>query len=233
MAVIGSQSRRLARRDSGVEMRNRLRSTLTPFVALAVAGLIGGCADDEGDTATEARQDTTTTVLANPATSREEGGPPEVNPCAEGEDGQFSPPEVSGSPGDAAEPVTVTAREFSFEGVQAMDTTGEYALTFTNEGDQLHQIVIQRIDDDDSRPAEEILAEEVPSEFTTDVAFGFACPGEVAEPISVELEEPGRYMAVCFIPDGTTPQSPPEHFESYAPAHATRGMVEEFQVSDD
>jgi hypothetical protein len=211
------------------------RWALTPLISLIVIGFVGGCTDDEGDAAGEAQGTTTTTtttstVLVNPATSREEEGPPEANPCVEGEDFPVEPPEVNEPPGDGAEPVQVTAREYSFSGVQAMDTTGEYALVLANEGDELHQIVIQRIEDDD-RPALEILNENVPSDFTTDIAFGFACPDEVAEPVSVNLDQPGRYIASCFIPSGITTESPPEDFDSDAPAHAARGMFEEFHVS--
>lgn len=112
-----------------------------------------------------------------------------------------------------------------------MTTTGEYALTLTDDGDELHEAVIVRIDDDEARPIEELLQEDDPSEFATDVAFVFACPGESSEPVAMDIDEPGRYVAVSFIPVGTTPETPPEDFENLGPPHALQGMVAEFEVS--
>ncbi len=112
-----------------------------------------------------------------------------------------------------------------------MTTTGEYALTLTDDGDELHEAVVVRIDDDETRPIEQLLQEDDPSEFATDVAFVFACPGETSEPVAMNIDEPGRYVAVCFIPVGTTPETPPEDFETLGPPHAMQGMVAEFEVS--
>lgn len=47
----------------------------------------------------------------------------------------------------------------------------------------------------------------------------------------MNIDEPGRYVAVCFIPVGTTPETPPEDFENLGPPHALQGMVAEFEVS--
>lgn len=156
-------------------------------------------------------------------------GPPPVNPCAAGESGDLGG-EGPAPSADATE-IEVIARDFAFDGLEAIDSTGEYALTLTNTGSELHEVVMVRIDDDETRPIEELLMEEDPSAFATDVAFAFACPGDSSAPVSVQIDEPGRYVAVCFIPVGTTPQTPPEDFETMGPPHAMEGMVAEIEVS--
>jgi hypothetical protein len=179
-----------------------------------VADSIDDAIDDAGDGSTD------TTALPD--------GPPPVNPCAAGESGELGETQA---PSDDATAIEVTADEYVFDGLEAIDGTGEYALTLDNVGEELHEIVMVRIDDDETRPVEELLQEEDPSEFATDIAFAFACPGETSEPTAVNIDEPGRYVAVCFIPVGVTPDTPPDEFETLGPPHALQGMVTEIEVS--
>ncbi|MEZ5248268.1 MAG: hypothetical protein R2713_03330 [Ilumatobacteraceae bacterium] len=95
-------------------------------------------------------------------------GPPPVNPCAAGESGGLGGEGPAPAP-DATE-IEVIAREFVLDGLEAIDSTGEFALTLTNTGSELHEVVMVRIDDDETRPLEELLMEEDPSAFATDVA---------------------------------------------------------------
>jgi hypothetical protein len=111
-------------------------------------------------------------------------GPPPVNPCAAGESGSLGETEA---PADDATPIEVTATEFEFDGLDTIDGTGQYALTLTNEGNELHEVVLVRIDDDETRPIEELLQETDPSSFATDIAFAFACPGASSEPTAVDI----------------------------------------------
>jgi hypothetical protein len=206
--------------------------------ALAGAALVvglGACSDDDEDASTTttageaAGEETTTSAPAEGEGEEEgEGGPPEVNPCAEGESGTLGPVTP---PADGATAVEVTASEYTFAGLDALSAPGEYGVTLVNDGAELHELVIQRINDDETRPLEELLQEEDPSGFVTDVAFTFACPGASAEAAEVNIEEPGRYVALCFIPVGTVPETPPEEFEQLGPPHAFQGMAIEFQVS--
>ena len=58
----------------------------------------------------------------------------------------------------------------------------------------------------------------------------FAAPGE-SDTLFVDLE-PGRYVIVCFLPVGATPDNMEalESGELQGPPHFTEGMVEEFTV---
>jgi hypothetical protein len=191
-------------------------------VADSMEDVAGTIADSIDDAVDDISDDDTTDTTALP------DGPPDANPCAAGESGDLGETEA---PSDDATAIEVTADEYVFSGLDEITETGEYALTLTNEGEELHEIVMVRIDDDETRPVEELLQEEDPSQFATDVAFAFACPGDSSEPTAVNIDEPGRYVAVCFIPVGVTPDTPPEDFETLGPPHALQGMVAEIQVS--
>lgn len=189
-----------------------------------VVATVADSIEDVGDTiedATEGTGDGASGTTAVP------DGPPPVNPCAAGESGSLGETEA---PADGATPIEVTATEYEFDGLDTIDGTGQYALTLTNEGNELHEVVLVRIDDDETRPIEELLQETDPSSFATDIAFAFACPGASSEPTAVDIDEPGRYVAVCFIPTGVGPDTPPEEFETLGPPHAMQGMVAEIQV---
>jgi hypothetical protein len=213
-------------------MGKALRVSVTMFASLALVAGLAACGDD--DESAEATTTTTTTVAGDEGEGEgegEEGGAPDVNPCAEGESGTFGPP--SEPPSDDATEVTIVGSEYNFAGFEEMSSAGEYAMTFTNEGEELHEAVIMKIDDEETRPIEELLElpEEEAMEVTSQVAFAFACPGDTAEPVSVDLSEPGRYVALCFIPVGTVPETDPEDFETMGPPHFVQGMVHEFEVS--
>jgi len=218
-------------------MRGR-RAALAGVAALLALAACGDD-DDEGaadDTAAEVTEAPATSAAAGTTAAPEttatgegapagEGGPPPVNPCAEGENGQLGPTEP---PAEGATALEVTAVDYGFQGLDAVTEPGEYALSLTNGGKELHEIVIVRLNDDETRSVQELLqAQEDPSTFSTDIAFGFACPGATSEPIAANMTEPGRYVAVCFIPVGATPETPPSEFETLGPPHAVQGMVAE------
>ena len=102
------------------------------------------------------------------------------------------------------EQIEATGVDYEYEGIPDTVPAGVVAVTFTNEGEELHEIGVARINDDVTVPVEEVLAlpeEEVLSMITfTGVAF--AAPGE-SETTFLRME-PGRYGAACFIPEGTT-----------------------------
>jgi hypothetical protein len=208
------------------------RSIRTWGVAgLAVAFLVGmtGCGDDDGtgSATTVARDDVEQTV---PAQDGDEQGQdaPDANPCAPGESGRLGPP--ADEPADDATPVTISGSEYEFSGQEALSTPGEYAITFTNTGNELHEFVLMRINDDETRPVEELLTQDNPEEFASEVAFAFACPGDSSDPVGADMSEPGRYVAVCFIPVGSLPSTAAEEFGRLGPPHAMQGMVAEIQV---
>ena len=64
----------------------------------------------------------------------------------------------------------------------------------------------------------------------TQAGGAFAAPGTEGY-TAMELE-PGRYMAICFLPEGATPENLPklESGEIDGAPHFTLGMISEFSV---
>lgn len=124
------------------------------------------------------------------------------------------------------ETVEVDAVEYAFQGVPATLPAGRVGFSFTNGGDEVHEMVVFRINEGVDLSFEEILQQ--PQQQAEDqIAFvgaGFGPPGETDAEV-MELE-PGRYGMACFIPMGTTD---PEQGAD-GPPHFTEGMFEEFSV---
>jgi hypothetical protein len=123
----------------------------------------------------------------------------------------------------------VTAVDFAFEDLPAELPAGTTSFELTNDGPEVHQLLVVRRNEGTTQPVEELLAlpEEEVGALITDVAdAGPVVAGDTAYDIA-ELT-PGDYLAVCFIPTGMTAFDgpPPEG----AP-HAMNGMVAEFSVS--
>lgn len=123
--------------------------------------------------------------------------------------------------------VEVTAREYEFAGLPGSVPAGVTSFELTNDGDEVHHMVVVRVDDDVDLSVEELLEldeEEAAAYVTFPVEDPLALPG--ASDHSVADLEPGRYVVACFVPVGTTdldamPEGPP---------HFTQGMVGEFTV---
>lgn len=84
------------------------------------------------------------------------------------------------------------------------------ALTFTNEGAEVHEMIINRLADDVTESFDELMAlnasgVDLEAEGYIDTDFGdpmlIAVPGQTAEG-SIALALEGRYVALCFIPSG-------------------------------
>jgi uncharacterized cupredoxin-like copper-binding protein len=56
-----------------------------------------------------------------------------------------------------------------------------------------------------------------------------ACPGQTTK-FNVDLTAPGRYVAICNVPVGTTPDTDPDAKPS-GPPHSSKGMVHEFTIA--
>jgi uncharacterized cupredoxin-like copper-binding protein len=123
----------------------------------------------------------------------------------------------------------VTASDYAFEGLPADLGAGPTSFELTNEGEELHELVLARKNDGVTLSAEELLAlpeEEAMNNVTPVGSPAFAAPGDSGY-LVVDLE-PGDYVGLCFIPVGMTSEDapPPE-----GPPHAMQGMVAEFTVS--
>jgi hypothetical protein len=154
--------------------------------------------------------------------------------------------EVPAADGDV---VQVRAIEYAFTGLPTSVPVGT-SLGLTNEGAEFHELVLVRIGDDVDATLEELLAmEEDPMEAGLVEMVGttplFANPGATAEG-TLPLEREGRYVAICFIPQGLTdgsalmemgpdtdPASLPGDIQAILanPPHLALGMVQEFMVT--
>jgi len=149
--------------------------------------------------------------------------------------------------GAPAETVEIVAADYSFTNVPASVAPGT-KLSLTNSSiAELHEMVVFRIPDTETRSMEELVA--LP-EAEQDAIFGGGPPAivQLAMPGSDEpipavgdgtLTEPGRYAMVCFIPQGVDPQAYMDAAESSGdgppdvaggPPHVTLGMYAELTV---
>lgn len=162
----------------------------------------------------------------------EEVAEDEGNPC--GPDGPgVTEEDLPPAPEGDAEVVQVTAVDYAFQGVDDTYAAGQYGFEFRNDGDELHEMVVFRIDEEEQRPVEELL--QLPQEeaqgLVEQVTGSFACPGEEApRAVAADLTEPGRYAMVCFVPTGFTAEvEDPATLEDAEP-HFAQGMYTEFTV---
>ena len=123
----------------------------------------------------------------------------------------------------------VQATEYSFANVPDELPTGPTSFELTNDGNEVHELILMRKNPGVTDSAEELLAlpqEEAMAKVTMLGSPAFALPGAADHKV-VDLE-PGDYVAACFIPMGMTSDDgpPPE-----GPPHFTQGMVAEFTVS--
>jgi hypothetical protein len=129
--------------------------------------------------------------------------------------------------------VDVSMQDYSFNGIPSTLKKGVVAFNLTNDGAEVHEMAVVRlkgkttIDDllevpaDAPEKAFRKLVQEVPG-------GGFAFPGE-SDVALVNLKKPGRYVALCFIPVGTTPDAGEEG--GTGPPHFHEGMAAEFEVT--
>jgi hypothetical protein len=138
----------------------------------------------------------------------------------------------------------VTAADYSFTGVPTTVDAGGVIVTMENTGTELHEVALWRINDDTTESAAEILAIQDEEELLTKVTpagAAFAFPGETG--FGTGDLEAGKYLAVCQIPEGLTPDvaeqfpgpdataAPGSTLPELGPPHHTLGMVAEFTVT--
>jgi hypothetical protein len=122
--------------------------------------------------------------------------------------------------------IEATGVEFAFQGLPATVPAGVVAIRVTNEGDDLHELLVARVDDGVSMSFGEVLAlpGEQSSSMATTVGRLFPLTPGAAETTFVRME-PGRYGVSCHLTQGTTQVS-----EGSGPSHHALGMVAEFTV---
>lgn len=189
------------------------------LAGLALTMALTGCADDETpDTAAATATAGDAATAGDPATGGESAG---------------------------GETVEITAVDYGFDGVPDTASAGT-ELTLTNASeDEFHEMVVFRVDDDQDMSMDEIIqmaAEETdgpPPEWLTFSGVALAMPGEdgFTPEGPVVLDEPGRYLLLCFIPTGADPAAFEEAMESgeepqvgEGPPHVAEGMAAELTV---
>lgn len=124
--------------------------------------------------------------------------------------------------------VEVTAVDFSFEADLDGLETGRTMFQFANQGSELHEMALIRINEGTTETVEELLEmpEEEAEQKTSFVGVAFAAPGG-GSTMFADLGA-GRYVILCFVPTGTTSFEDIETAEG--PPHFTKGMVREFAI---
>ena len=151
--------------------------------------------------------------------------------------------------------INVTAADYNYTGLEAEYPVGPAVITLTNDGTEVHEMIVLRVNDDVTETAAEIVAlpEEEAFSKVALKTVAFAFPG--TEGFGSTDLEPGRYIAVCFIPQGATPEVMQQLMESgegppgegsapegsapegsgpeleLGPPHHTQGMLQEFTVA--
>ena len=220
------------------------RSLLSVLVLVALGEGLVACGDDDDGSGATGPTATTGAMTDDGSSDHDHGGSPTGTGaplCAEG-DTEVFPAEPAPS-ADADEVVVSVTEEqagditvYSLSESTATDLAGvgSYAVTFRNQGEEMHELAVARIDEDETRTVPELLqaAEggEDPSTFSTDIAAGSACPGEETR-IGVPIDRPGRYVLLCRFPVGSEPGLTQAELDALdAPPHAAQGMVTEVAV---
>ena len=123
--------------------------------------------------------------------------------------------------------IDVTASDYAFDGIPEETDAGIVGVNFENTGQELHELVVfAKGPDAGDATFDELLelGEEEAEGKLLEKGGSFAEPGQTS-PGLFELEA-GDYVAVCFIPEGTTGDA-----EGQGPPHFTKGMKTEFTVS--
>lgn len=128
----------------------------------------------------------------------------------------------------------VLAKDYSFGGIGPEVPAGPTVVNLINEGIEVHEIVLVRKNDGVTESFDELLAMPQKQAFkkTSDAGGAFAFPDEEGH-LVVDLE-PGEYIALCFVPEGTTPEVVAEADaggpEPEGAPHFMEGMKHEFVV---
>jgi plastocyanin len=128
----------------------------------------------------------------------------------------------------ATSTMDVQATEYEFDGVPEEVEAGIVAVNFSNEGEEFHEFAVARKKDDTEESFDELLEmeEDEAEALIEQVGQAFSEPGSESKAL-LSLEKPGEYVAVCFVPVGSTP----DNEEADGPPHFTQGMKVEFSVS--
>lgn len=126
--------------------------------------------------------------------------------------------------------VAVEAIDYAYDADLEGIEEGTVAFDFVNNGSEVHEMVLLRINDDVTETLEELLElpEEEAETKTSFVGFSFASQGE-GDVLFADLEA-GRYAILCFLPLGSLDVESLESGAADGPPHFTQGMHQEFTI---
>ena len=122
----------------------------------------------------------------------------------------------------------VEGLDYSYRGIPAEIDAGVHSFEFTNAGKEMHMLGIIKKKAGTTETFDQLLElpEEEAEAKTEFLGEAFGPPGD-DEYVIVNLT-PGDYLAICFIPVGSTPEAGED---VDGPPHFTQGMKAEFTVS--
>jgi plastocyanin len=219
----------------------RRLSAVGSFAALVLAGCAAGSSPSPA-ASTAASPSASASASASAAASMDASASPSGSADASASASAGASGGASAGPsGVAGADITVTGVDYAFAGIPDQVEPGT-VLGFRNSGNEVHEMVVFRINDDVELTLQELLAlpQEESSELVQQVGFAIADPGEDAEE-TVTLAEAGNYGMLCFIPIGTTsvPEGTPPPSGAPLPSgigsgppHFTAGMIKQFTVGE-
>lgn len=128
------------------------------------------------------------------------------------------------------EQVDVTATNYQYSGVEAVYAAGPVSFELTNEGPEVHEMVLLKIKPGVNQTAEDLLAlpeSESRSKIEVVNTIGPVEPGG-SDHMVADLDN-GRYVVACFLPEGSTSMQALETADG-AP-HSSLGMFRAVSVS--
>lgn len=123
--------------------------------------------------------------------------------------------------------VDVIAVDYEFQGVPDTLPAGFTTFAFSNEGEEVHEMLMVRYKDE-SLTIEDLqgLSDEEAQEKIDFLGASFGPPG--TEDVESKELTPGKYALLCFVPVGST--SPKAAQKADGPPHVAKGMAVEFTV---
>lgn len=125
------------------------------------------------------------------------------------------------------ERVDVTAVDYAFEGVPETLGAGTVSFAFSNEGTEMHEMLMVRYKDP-STTIEDLmkLSDREAQKVIDFLGASFGPPG--ASDVESKSLTPGKYALLCFVPVGSTSEKAARKADG--PPHVARGMSAEFTV---
>jgi hypothetical protein len=212
------------------EMRDNAPAEIESDVETLVNFLeeeMGGGAPDADTTGTTVAggETTGTAVPEDEGETPGEGGPPQTEfLISSAAVGRYAAENC------ADDQIEVTALDYEYEGIPQTLAAGTYGWLVDNEGQEWHEIVLIKKNENVEETWEELLAlgeqdEDAVMAMIQMKGVALAGPGQRSGVVT-DLE-PGEYAAVCFFPVGSTGLD----VEGTGPPHVAEGMIHTFTVT--